>query len=267
MSAPVQWLTTSTLDGLEGLWHRYVALVGVQQENDRLRAENAGLKHELAASEEQRLENGRLRRLVGLKERAPQLQTVFAHVIAGSPTPLFRSMRIDRGSQDGVKLGAAVVADEGVVGRVAAVNAQWADVMLLVDANSSTDVLVQRTRARARVRGTGSDVHLGLQVEYLARSADVEPGDILISSGTGTVFPKGLRVGTVMTVERGAFGLYQNARVEPSVDFGRLESVLVVTGAFDDGASFEDAPELDAFGPLIDAPVAPSAEAKSTGAP
>jgi rod shape-determining protein MreC len=251
VSSPVQWLTAATLDGVAGLWHHYVGLVGVQADNDRLRLENARLSRDLAAREEQRIENGRLRRLIGLTEKAPEVRMVYAHVIATSPSPLFRSVRIDRGERDGVRVGAAVLNEDGVVGRIAAATGGWADVLLLVDANSSTDVLVQRTRTRARVRGTGRDVHLGLHVEFLARSADVEPGDLLITSGTGTTFPKGLRIGTVMSVERGAFGLYQAASVEPRVDFGRLESVMVVTSEPGSETSFEDRPPPAASSSLL----------------
>jgi rod shape-determining protein MreC len=260
VSAPIQWLTASTLDGVDGLWRRYVALLGVERENEQLHEENARLKRDLATRQEQLIENGRLRLLVGLKQRAPEVKMLHARVIATSPTPLFRSLRIDKGTEDGLQLGAAVVNEDGIVGRVAAVNKGWADVMLLVDANSSTDVIVQRTRARARVRGTGSDVHLGLNVEYLARAADVEPGDVLVTSGTGTVFPKGLPIGTVMTVERGAFGLYQSAKAEPRVDFGKIESVLVVTGEFSPETSFEDSAPLEApgVGPVLQ-PAAPTA--------
>jgi len=260
VSAPIQWLTAATLDGVDGLWHRYVALMGVERENEQLRDDNARLKRDLAAREEQRIENGRLRLLVGLKQHAPEVKMIHARVIATAPTPLFRSLRIDKGSDDGLQLGAAVVNEDGVVGRVAAINKGSADVMLLVDANSSTDVLVQRTRARARVRGTGSDIHLGLNVEYLARAADVEPGDVLVTSGAGTVFPKGLPIGTVMTVERGAFGLYQSAKAEPRVDFGKVESVLVVTGEFAPETTFEETmpSSTPTAGPLL-RPAAPTA--------
>jgi rod shape-determining protein MreC len=176
---------------------------------------------------------------------------VHAQIIAMSSTPLFRSVRIDRGTNDGVRVGSAVINDRGVVGRVAAVTMQWSDVMLLVDANSSTDVLVQRTRARARVRGFGGDRTIGIQVEYMSRTADVEPGDVLVTSGVGEVFPKGLRVGRVLATETRAFGLYQNATIEPAVDVAKLEDVLVVIGRWPEGTTFET---LDARSP---GPLAP----------
>ncbi len=239
ISSPVQWVVVSALDGITSVWRRYIALVGVEEENEALRTENARLRAALAGGEEQRLENERLERLVHLREGSPEVNPIFARIIATSPTPLFRSVRIDCGTSDRIHVGAAVVSHDGVVGRVAAVSGGWADVMLLVDAASSIDVVVQRTRSRARVRGLGGDKELGIKVEYLTRTEDVAPGDILITSGVGTVFPKGLRVGKVTSIERGAFGLYQGATVEPSVDFRRIEEVMVIPRGWPRDANFE----------------------------
>ena len=246
VSAPVQWVTVATLDAVGSTWTHYINLVGVQEENVRLHAENARLAGEVAAREELRHENARLRQLMDLRERAPEVRMVMSQVVGTSPSPLFRSVRIDRGARDNVELGAAVVGADGVVGRVAALGEYYADVMLLVDANSSTDVLVQRTRARARVRGQGGDDSLGVEVQYLQRTADVEPGDVLITSGLGKAFPKGLRIGRITSVERRAFGLYQRAVVQPSIDFGRLESVMVILKGFSADTSLEAPDKADA---------------------
>lgn len=231
VSAPVQWLVTSTLGGGSRAWRRYVALMDVEQEVEALREENAELRAELAAGEEQRRENERLRRLLSVFDSQAEMRQIYARIIAISPSPLFRSVRIDRGKRHGVRLGAPVTNHDGVVGRVAALGGSFADVMLLVDANSSLDALVGRTRARARVRGTGGDTEMELEVNYLPRTAAVEPGDVLVSSGAGAIFPKGLLVGHVTEVERPAFGLYQRAIGTASVDFGRLEEVLVLAPA------------------------------------
>ena len=242
VSAPMQWVVVGAIDTVSDIWHHYVNLIDVQADNDRLKRENARLDAELAEREEQRLENERLRLLVGLQRRQPEVKMVFAQVIATSPTPLFRSVRIDRGRRDGLEIGAAVVSYDGVVGRVAALSEFYADVMLLVDSSSSTDVLVQRTRARARLRGQGGDEDLGVEAQYLPRTADVEPGDMLITSGLGRTFPRGLRVGKVTSVERRAFGLYQRAIVQPNVDFARLESLMVILKGYPERADF-DTPE------------------------
>ncbi len=261
ISSPVQWLVVHSLDGIASVWNGYIALVGVEEENVELRLRVAGLEALLSTRIEQTRENERLKLLLRLRDRSADVEPVSARIIATAPTPLFRSVRIDRGSDDGVHLGAAVVNYQGVVGRVAAVSGGWSTVMLLVDANSSTDVLVQRTRARARVRGTGGDGELGVRVEYLTRTEDVEPEDILITSGVGSVFPKGLRVGRVVSVTRGAFGLYQEAWVEPSVDFRRIEEVMVIRRGWSRSTDYEsqdDDPEPD-----IEATAEPGAASSS----
>ncbi|MBC7792943.1 MAG: rod shape-determining protein MreC [Clostridia bacterium] len=249
VSAPFQWVVRVTVESVISGAHHYVYLVGTEEENLLLNEEVGRLRGQIASNEENRLETERLRGLLGVRERAHSTSMVHARVVAMASSPLFRSVRIDRGSSDGVRVGAAVVNADGVVGRVAAVATSYSDVMLLVDANSSTDVLVQRTRARARVRGFGGDQALGIQVEYLSRTSDVQPGDILITSGVGEVFPKGLRVGRVIGTETRAFGLYQNATIDPAVDVGKLEDVLVVTGGWDGSTTFE-APEVSMFGPV-----------------
>jgi rod shape-determining protein MreC len=241
LGAPVQFIVVATLDGTSRVIRRYITLMNVERDNERLRAENAQLRAVLSTREEQRLENERLRRLLAVRERAPDAPMVSARVIGVSPTPLFRSFRIDRGKNDGIALGAPVVNADGVVGRVGALNDGYADVMMLVDANSSTDVLVQRTRARARVRGTGSNGRIGIEVQYLARTDDVAPGDVLITSGAGGSFPKGLKVGVIEGVERRGFGLYQDARARPSVDFERIEEVLVMQPPWPQETDFEPA--------------------------
>ena len=272
ISAPIQWAVVGTLTGVANTWSRYIDLVDAAADNVKLREENARLRGDAVQVLEYQLENERLRRLLGLRRRADDVDLLVAQVIATSPTPLFRSLRIDRGERDGVRLGAAVVNYEGVVGRVAAIGAHWADVMLVVDPNNSIDVLVQRTRTRARARGTGRDDALAIGLQYLARTADVEPGDRLVTSGIGSVFPKGLPIGRVITVERRSFGLYQHAEAEPAVDFYRIEEVLVVRGRRQGNVSEI---ESDEMAPTPNAPseepppaAAPSgAQDVSTGAP
>ena len=225
---PVQWTVVGTLDGVQSAWRHYVALWGVAQENEALQAQVARLSVQVHHLQEAARENERLRQLLGARAELAPAEPLFAQVVATAPSPLFRSLRINRGSNDGVRLGAAVVAHAGVVGRIAAVGTHTADVMLLTDANSSADVLVQRSRARVRVRGRGGDDGLAMDAQYLERTADVEPGDVLLTSGLGNTFPKGLLVGRIEAVERRAFGLYQRAEVRPAVDFARLEEVFVL---------------------------------------
>jgi rod shape-determining protein MreC len=120
-----------------------------------------------------------------------------------------------------------VVVAEGVVGRVHAVAGRTADVLALTDVNSSIAVRVERTRARANVRGLGKpDL---CRLDYALRTEDMIEGDALVTSGTDGVFPRGLPVGKVTQLDRRPHGLFQDARVVPAVDVTRLEEVLVVT--------------------------------------
>lgn len=254
VSAPLQWLVVGAMRAGSELWSSYVFLVGVEERNRQLATENASLRSLVAHLEEERLENQRLRLLLEVRESSDDVSMRLARVVATSPSVLFRSIRLDLGSSAGVEPGAPVISHEGAVGRVVTVSRFFSDVMLLTDSNFSTDVIVQRTRAHARIRGAGSDHALGLGVEHMTRTADVEPGDMLITSGSGGVFPKGLRIGHVVSLERRAFGLYQDAVVEPAVDFSRLEEVLVLIDRWNRETSFEIDPrdaERDAYSPML----------------
>ncbi len=243
ISAPVQSLVVGTIDAVVGVWDGYFSLVGTKAENLALKTRIAELNADLAAGTEAQIQNARLRDLLSLKKRAPYTHTLTGTIVGTSPSPLFRSIRVDLGADDGVTLGDAVVVPQGVVGRVAAVAGSYADIILVVDANQSLDALVQRTRSRVRVRGRGGDDNFLLDVEYLARTADIESGDLLITSGLGTVFPKGLPVGRVISVTRGRFGLYQQVEVKPLVDFVKLEEVVFIPAGWPADTSFES-PDL-----------------------
>ena len=230
VSSPIQSAVTATIGGISDAWYGYVALVDVEKDNGRLLAQNRRLRREVARLQEYAVENERLRGLLRFSERAPEVRMVAADVIAVSASPLSRIVQVNRGSGDGIELGSAVVHDDGAVGRVVAVADTTSDVILLADVNHSTDVVFQRTRVRARVRGRGRDGTAGVKIEHLARTAPVELGDLVVTSGLGNVFPKGIPVGTVREVIKTSHGPYQPALLEPSVDFGRLESVLIIQG-------------------------------------
>jgi rod shape-determining protein MreC len=240
LTAPIQSLIEGSVDGVTSVWSDYFYLVGVREENRNLKIQNRKLQRELSERSEESFENQRLRSLLEMKRKTPQVKYLVGDVVAISPSPLFRSIRINQGSSDGLVEGLAVINEAGVVGRVKAVAAQYSDIILMVDVNNSLDIVVQRTRARARVRGGGGDRFMGIEVERLARTAMVEPGDILVTSGVGDTFPSGIPVGQVTAVKKSKFGLYQEVKLEPTVDFGKLETVLVV---MDSGSALVEEPQ------------------------
>lgn len=209
--------------GLDQLSSRYLWLVKTEQENEALRLENQQLRKRLAGLEEVRMSNERLRRLLDFREETG-LPAVPARVIAVDASSWFRTVVIDKGRQDGLDEGQPVVVAEGVVGRIIKCAANQSRVMLITDASSALAVLVQRSRTRAICRGEGDSLIL----EFAQRQDDIEVGDLVITSGTGGLFPKGLVIGRTSAVKRGSFGLFQTVEVKPLVDFSRLEEVLVL---------------------------------------
>lgn len=219
----VQRGTMTSVDSVRGVWSGYVALRDAQAENEALKNELARLQVRLQEerAQAQRAEN--FRQLLELRERAG-VDTVAAEVIAGPATIEFRDMTIDKGSADGVQRDMAVISPAGVVGRVILSSARAARVQMLIDLNAAAGAMIERTRAQGLVVGQGST----LRMDYVPGTADVKQGDLVVTSGIDKIYPKGFVIGTVEAVERGS-GTYHELTIRPSVDFTRLEEVLVVT--------------------------------------
>lgn len=229
ISTPLQWAATAVFETVGGVWHRYVYLVDLQAENDRLRFENQRLRAENALYFETEQEVRRLRRLLTFKETfAGTLRA--AHVVGRGIAEQFRIVRItvDLGD-DEVRKGMPVVTFDGLVGQINRVVGGYSDVMLSVDRKSHVPVVVQRNGAQGILRGTGELDRYTCEVEYLLRSDEVREGDQLFTSGTGGKFPEGVLVGRISSVQRENYGLFQKVTVEPAVDFSRLHEVFVVT--------------------------------------
>jgi rod shape-determining protein MreC len=228
LATPVEKAVGWTVTGALNMWSGYVALRGAHQRagdlSRRVRELELDRQQLLAA----RAEAERLRQLLSFAEASTERRYVGARVIGVRLGTVGRQLlTIDRGANDGIAALMPVVVAEGVVGRVHAVAGGTADVLVLTDLNSSIAVRVDRTRARANVRGLGKpDL---CRLDYALRTEDVIEGDALVTSGTDGVFPRGLPVGKVTQLERRQHGLFQDARVIPAVDVTRIEEVLVVT--------------------------------------
>jgi rod shape-determining protein MreC len=136
-------------------------------------------------------------------------------------------IRLDVGDAQ-VSPGMPVVASAGVVGRVQRVFGRYADVLLAADPKSSIDVVVPRTGGRGVVKGIPGDNRYRTRIEYLLRKDEVAEGDLVVTSGLGGTFPRHLPIGKIVKIARRDYGLYQEAEVEPLVDFGKLTEVLVM---------------------------------------
>jgi len=227
VSAPIQSAVTSLFRGIGDSVKRYVALVGVGDENRRLVAENARLRAEVGRLEREAARVAELERALGLRGEV-KAETVGARVIGAELSTLFRvaRVRLDRGDLE-VRPGMAVLAPDGVVGRIHRVYGTYSDVLLLSDPQSAIDVVVSRTGGRGVVRGIPGDARYRMRIEYLLRSDEVKEGDAIVTSGLGG-FPAGRPIGTIRKIVKRDVGLYQEAELEPAVDAARLREVLVV---------------------------------------
>jgi rod shape-determining protein MreC len=223
-AAPVEDILNMSLKGLHNAWKRYLFLVGLEDENRQLRNQNAALNAQLNLYREGYLEGLRLRKLQNLSGDLPG-RTVVARVVDRSRTSLFKTILINKGTADGLKVGLPVLSEEGVVGRIIETAWHASQVLLLTDENSNIDALIQRTRAQGILQGAGP---AGCNLKYVSRVEEVLPGDVVITSGLAGVFPKGLLMGVVSGASRKGEGLFQKIDVKPVVDFGKIEEVLAV---------------------------------------
>jgi rod shape-determining protein MreC len=224
VTSPIQTMVSWSLEQVASIFENYIYLWHTHQDNLALLDENRKLLNSIANLREIQQENVRLKKLLHFEEKF-SLQSVVARVISKDVSTEFRSIRLNRGENSGIKRNMAVLTEEGIVGRVFRTTQNTSDVVTLLDSYSAVDAIVERSRARGVVEGLTDDL---CQLKYALRTDDIQPGDILISSGLGGIFPKGVTVGMVSKVNRKPYGISQEVEVRPSVDFSKLEEVLVV---------------------------------------
>jgi rod shape-determining protein MreC len=232
ITQPAQRAADRLLGGVADLWRGYVALVDVKEDNDHLRTRVRELSANALENKTLREENASLRRQLEFKRARADLRLVAATVIAKDINPYARVVRIvvDVGSEDGITEGMPVVTALGLVGRIKQVAPPYAEVMLAVDAKSSVSVKVVGKGVTGTVEGTGSGNDYTARLLYLHKAERLSEGDTLVTSGHDKVFPAGLEVGYVRTVEERQRGLYYELQVDPAVNFSVLETVQVVVG-------------------------------------
>ena len=209
-----------------GLWRGYIDLVGVEKENKLLKDETARLRRDLQILKSKERENRRLRKLLKLKEQY-EFPSLAAQVIGEDAVGWYGTFMINRGFDDGVVPGMPATAAEGVVGRVVSASATMSKVLLITDPSLAVDCRVARTRDRGVLSGY---LDRKCILRYLNLKAGIRPGDEVVTSGLGGVFPRGLLLGRVEQVRKDAQGLFLEALVTPALDFSEIEEVLVILG-------------------------------------
>jgi rod shape-determining protein MreC len=221
---PFYFAVDSLRRGVYGVWSHYVALVGVSRDNERLRREVASLQEKLHESRDARLENRRLKELLRYSETLDR-RAIGARVVGHDISPWFQAIFIGTGSEAGVEEGMSVVTPYGAVGRVHKAMAGLSEVLLVTDGRFAADVMVERNRVRAVAEGIGGNF---CRLKYVSPVHDVAVGDRVVFSGFDGSMPKGVLLGTVVSVDRPKESLFQKVKVQCAVNFLEVEEAMVI---------------------------------------
>lgn len=224
ITAPFQRLFSNTINGVQNTWFKYFNLINTREENTRLKGQITALKLENYRSRELLATYQRLQKLLHFTETTYQ-DILAARVIGRDPSGLFQSVIIDKGKDSGLSVNMPVVNGDGVVGRIVSVSYNYSKVLLLIDQNSAVDCLIQSSRDNGIVKGLSSAECV---MDYVLKTSDINVGDIIITSGIGGVFPKGVPVGEVTDIKDPSDELFMEVRIRPFVDFSKLEEILVI---------------------------------------
>ncbi len=245
--APVQGLVMRPVTGIQ-TWIalRFAALRDMataprdvetlRQRNAELEAEVARLEQQVITLQEQVSEMEILSALLNYARTRPENRYVAANVIGEDVSPFLRSVWIASGSESGLRQGMPVVTERGLVGRIAEVFPTMSRVQLVLDPDSSANVILQAARADGTLVAQPNGE---LWVEMIDQQASVQTGELVLTSGLGGGYPPDIPVGQVISVRRRDYELFQQAVIQPVVDFDRLTIVLVITNypTFPSGAT------------------------------
>lgn len=213
-----------------------------QETLSELREQNEQLTAEVAKLTEAEKTAERLEGLLGLQSTY-SLESTAARIVGGSSDAWSQTVTIDKGTIDGLEVGMAVCNSGGAIGQIVEVSASSSTVRLLTDENSGISAMVQRSRAQGILQGQPDG---SLLLNYVTADSDVSVGDIVITSGLGGVFPKGLPLGTVTSVNRASNATYYTVIVRAQSLAENNEEVLVITSvAAEQAASDEDVAEAN----------------------
>lgn len=225
---PMQRAATAPITAAEQVTGFFVSQAKLQQENASLRGERLKASQDLLRMQSLEQENAQLRALLAARERTPS-KSVFAEIVYLGRDPFARKVIIDRGSQDGIEAGQPVIDVGGVIGQVTRVHPLIAEVTLVIDKAHPVPVQVVRNGLRGVAYGSGDGTTMELR--FMATNAEIDAGDVLVTSGIDGVYPAGLPVARVQRVDRSAG--YQFARITllPSGGPGQNREVLVLSKA------------------------------------
>ncbi len=229
---PFLYISNTVWNPLEKIWERYIYLVGARFENENLKKENSILQQSLLESQAQLSALDHYQKIQSFWQKSTA-HLEFAEIVAYDPIDPSQGIWLNRGSENGIMAGQAVVADEGLVGIISKVFPKSAKVMPLISPNSAVDVELNGSGARGILKGKQDQLYLHrshwvTRIEYLGNAEKVELGDLVSSSGLDKAYPRGLVIGKIQNIQKDEKGLFVSADVLPEVDFAKLREVAVI---------------------------------------
>lgn len=263
VTTPMQLGATGATENATNFVDFLLDLRTLRQRNVELEQRNSSLESQVSTLKEIERENRELRQFFAFAKARPGLELRGAQIIGRSIAQVgsnfLRSITVDLGARHGIEVGMPVVTDQGLVGRISEVRESTSDILLIDSVNSFINVILQSSRLTGVLRGEpGGD----LIIDYIAQGGFFSQGELVLTSGLGGNFPKGIPIGAVVEIRQRDVDVLQQAVIDPVVDFNRLELVMIVT-------SFNPAEVLpDSLAPSGITPQAtPTVEAAAPPAP
>ena len=222
----VQTWVSNQYQGVENFLSASQDIQAIRQQNTALEAENARMQAQIVELQQQLVEFEILSALLEFARANPEHQYIGASIIGRDPSPFLNYIIINRGADDGLRRGMPVVTQNGLAGRVVQVTASAARVSLITDPVTRINVRVEPSRSAAVLTGS---ITGDITLEQIPQDADVNPGNLILTSGLGGNYPANIIVGQITSVRSRENALFQSASVQPVTDFSDLSIVLVIT--------------------------------------
>ena len=231
VTMPVRWVATVIGDSFSGFGKYFGSIKALNDQNQALIEENAALKEQLADAELLERENERLRDYLDMKNQYPSFSMEEGMVISHSSGNYITNFTLNRGTLHGIAVNMPVVTKDGIVGYVVEVGLNWCMVSTLIETATSVGAYIPRSEVVGIVSGDYSMRQEGTcKISYIDADADIQIGDVVYSSGTGSVYPADLKIGTITSIEVDEYNRTLVATVSPAVDFSELKWVMIITG-------------------------------------
>lgn len=237
VAKPFEWGVGKAADALDGFISTFTKYDELLEENAELKAQIAELQNGKADSEALKTENEWLKSYLELYRNDPSLELADANIISYEAGNYSTVLTLNRGAVHGIKKNMPVIAEGGVLGYVSEVGLDWCKTTSIIETSSAVGVYTDRTGVLGTVEG---DLELRQQGKCLmsySASADIKVGDRVYTSGTGGIYPSGLLIGSIISIEADEVTRQLLAVVEPAIDFSEpssLTRVMIICGYEED---------------------------------